>query len=138
MSEDQDLPSPAADDAEGLSLREGDTEEIDALPVPEEDERSRSPVLVAALSRPLAELRTPAVQAAAVAAGGFVAGAAVVGLARRRHASPRLMRMQPTRTQPRKLLRRGASKRQTERLEIVASKSLLVDLHLLGPQSRGR
>lgn len=128
MSEDQDL-SPAADGAEDVSLREGDTEEVDALPVPEEDERARSPVLAAALSRPLAELRTPAVQAAAVAAGGFVAGAAVVGLARRRHGAPRPAR---------KLLRRGAGRRQGERLEIVASRSLLVDLHLLGPQGRGR
>lgn len=130
MSEDQDL-SPASGALRDLSPSEGDTEEVDALPVPDDGGRARVPVLAAALSKPLAELRAPAIQAAAIAAGGFVAGAAVVGLARRRSGASQSAR---------RVLRCGSrrSRRQGERLEIVASKSLLVDLHLLGPEGRGR
>jgi hypothetical protein len=73
----------------------------------------------------------PAVQAAAVAAGGFLAGAAMVGvLARHRRARPPAPR-------PRRLLRRrgAAARRQSsagDLLQVVASRSLLVDVHLLG------
>ena len=84
--------------------------------------------------------RLPAVQAAAVAAGGFAAGAAVVRLANRRRqralahkrrgrsvARPRrrslLLRRRPVRTD-----RAGSG----TVLEIVGSRSLLVDVHLLG------
>jgi hypothetical protein len=112
----------------------GDKEEIDALPVlaeaatvvrsPFSGELSRSPTVV----------MLPAVQAAAVAAGGFVAGAAVVGLVTRRqrqaaalskgrHAGRRLGRA-----------RRGrrASSAADELVQIVGSRSLLLDVHLLG------
>ena len=62
----------------------------------------------------------PAVQAAAVAATGFVAGAATVALARRRAAR----RAQPVR-------RRKPRNRVAELGEVVASRSFLVDIHLL-------
>lgn len=118
MSESGKLPEPAPE-----------AEEVDAIAVPEgETEPARVPALQSMLGRPLAELRAaPAVQAAAVAAGGIVAGAAVVGLARR-HGSPGA----------REAVRRGGRRRGRERVEIVASRSLLVDLHLLGPSGRGR
>lgn len=115
-------------DASDLPERVSDTEEVDALPVP--DERERTLRLHAALSRPLAELRSaPSVQAAAVAAGGFVAGAAVVGLTRRHRAAA---------TPSRRMLRRAGRRGRADGVEIVASRSLLVDLHLLGSPSRGR
>ncbi len=68
----------------------------------------------------------PVAQAAAVAAGGFVAGAAVVGLVGRRRAR---------RSRGLTAHRRSGSKERTrggELLQIVASRSLLVDVHLLG------
>ena len=79
----------------------------------------------------LAEVRTveraspvslPAVQAAAAAATGFVAGAATVALVRRRHA--------------RKLARTGknGSRRVADLLPITASRSFLVDVHVIGKQ----
>jgi hypothetical protein len=66
---------------------------------------------------------SPAAQTVAVAAGGFVAGAAIVGLAsRRRHQTAR---------------RRGDSRKRSPRrprtlMEIVATRSVLLDVHLLG------
>jgi hypothetical protein len=77
------------------------------------------------------ELTTlPAVQAAAVAAGGFVAGAAVVGLvARRQRRSQALARgRQAGRRLARGRRRSGAG----ELVQIVGSRSLLLDVHLLG------
>jgi hypothetical protein len=76
----------------------------------------------------LAEVRTveraapaalPAVQVAAVAATGFVAGAATVALVKRRAA--------------RKVARnsRGGSRRAADLLPIAASRSFLVDVHVL-------
>jgi hypothetical protein len=70
-----------------------------------------------ALTAPTAAL--PAVQAAAAAATGFVAGAATLALVRRHNA------------------RRGARtvtgrSRREEGLSIVASRSFLVDIHLIG------
>jgi hypothetical protein len=75
----------------------------------------------------------PAVQAAAVAAGGFVAGAAVVRLAHRRRTRAlarakghrRLLGLTRARG-------RGRDARAASVLEIVGSRSLLVDVHLLG------
>ncbi len=76
----------------------------------------------------LAEVRTieraspgslPAVQAAAAAATGFVAGAATLALVRRRNA--------------RKLARaRSGPRRAVEMLPIVATRTFLVDVHLIG------
>jgi hypothetical protein len=84
----------------------------------------------------LSTLRSaPAVQAAALAAGGFVAGAAVVGLARRRHGggAPRAV----ARDRRDRRGRRGRSG-AGELLQIVGSRSLLVDVHLLDSAARGR
>lgn len=79
----------------------------------------------------LAEVRTvervspaslPAVQAAAAAATGFVAGAATVALVRRRHT--------------RKLARNAQKgpRRVADLLPITASRSFLVDVHVIGKQ----
>jgi len=115
----------------------GDTEEIDALPVLAEEE-----MLVRAYRLPSAPatywkstaLAIPAVQAAAVAAGGFVAGAAVVGLASRRHRRPSVQSGSRRRSHG---LGRGSREKRGgskagELVQIVSSRSLLVDVHLLG------
>jgi hypothetical protein len=65
---------------------------------------------------------SPAVQAAAVAATGFVAGAATVALVRRRAAR----KAAPSR---RRRKRRGA-----DLIDVAASRSFLVDIHLLNPR----
>ncbi|MDX6650134.1 MAG: hypothetical protein QOI91_2751 [Solirubrobacteraceae bacterium] len=64
---------------------------------------------------------SPAVQAAAVAATGFVAGAATVALVRRRAAR----KAAPARRRK----RRGA-----DLIDVAASRSFLVDIHLLNPR----
>ncbi|HEV3094250.1 MAG TPA: hypothetical protein VGY30_07020 [Solirubrobacteraceae bacterium] len=102
-------------------IERSDTEEVDALPVlaPEPKPLALTPRSVA-----------PAVQTAAVAAGGFVAGAVVVGVLGRRHQRALAGRA------PRRVARRKQPAR--ELLEIVSSRSLLVDVHLLGSPVRGR
>jgi hypothetical protein len=104
------------------------TEEVDALLVETEEE-----VIVASRSMLPATARgmVPAVQAAAVAAGGFVAGAAVVGLVNHRH-NRALAQGQPRR----RLLRRSRGGR-VEALQIVSTRSLLVDVHLLNNGEQG-
>ena len=76
----------------------------------------------------------PAVQAAAVAAGGFVAGAAVAGLVTRRHRQAGALAK--GRRSGRRVGRggrgRGAAPSAGELVQIVGSRSLLVDVHLLG------
>jgi hypothetical protein len=100
----------------------GDTEEVDALVVLPE---ART-LVVEAPSRAM----VPVAQAAAVAAGGFVAGAAVVGLVSRRRARPR------GRVSARR--RRGKEGALGAELwQIVGSRSLLVDVHLLGGRDTG-
>ena len=82
--------------------------------------------------RALMPAMLPAVPAAAVAVGGFVAGAAIVGLAHRRR--ERTL----TRARKRRLAVRRHSRARRQGagnlsvLEIVGSRSLLVDVHLLG------
>jgi hypothetical protein len=114
-----------------------ETEEIDALPV-----LAQQPTVVRAYPIPgaLASGRRPpgavipAVQAAAAAAGGFVAGAAIVGLVARRQR--RSSALSKGRRAGRELSRAGrgarASGRTGELVQIVGSRSLLVDVHLLG------
>ncbi len=106
------------------------TEEVDALLV-ESEER----VLVAPVSALPVAARgmVPAVQAAAVAAGGFVAGAAVVGLVSRRHNRAALSAGTP----PRRRLLRRSPRGRVEALQIVSTRSLLVDIHLLGGGEQG-
>jgi hypothetical protein len=71
-------------------------------------------------------LAIPVVQAAAAAAGGFVAGAAVVGFVHRHQRRAAL-------SKPRRLARGGRpAARAGELVQIVGSRSLLVDVHLLG------
>jgi hypothetical protein len=79
------------------------------------------------------------VQAAAVAAGGFVAGAAVVGLVHRRQRRSAAL---PKGRRPRGDLGRGGAQgrkgaRAVELIQIVGSRSLLVDVHLLGGPDAG-
>lgn len=123
-----------------LDAGEGDTEEIDAVHVAPHEGPALAPTAAApvarrAVSQSLASLRsTPAVQAAAVAAGGFVAGAAVVGLARRRHGVTERGRRAMIRERGGKRGRHGGA----ELLQIVGSRSLLLDVHLLGSAGRGQ
>jgi hypothetical protein len=118
---------------EHCGLPEGETEEIDAIPVPANEGQVITPLHSVpaprhAVSGSFASLRyVPAVQAAAVAAGGFVAGAAVVGLARRRRLDSRASRLGV-----RERGGRGHRRSAGELLQIVGSRSVLLDIHLLG------
>ena len=121
---------PTGDAPAGAARQE---REGDALPVLAEQPRVlevRAVHVPAPAGQP--GVLIPIAQAAAAAAGGFVAGAAVVGLVRRRQ----------RRAAPAKL-RRGASARRSqaggrsggraaELVQIVGTRSLLVDVHLLG------
>ncbi len=116
----------------------GDTEEIDALPVLADEAEVLNAYVPG--SSPATYWRStsavmPAVQAAAAAAGGFMAGAAVVRLVGRRHR--RVPALSSARAARRGLRRgsrekRGASKAGEQLIQIVGSRSLLVDVHLLG------
>ena len=83
---------------------------------------------------------TAAVQAVAAAAGGFVAGAALLGLVSRRQrraAAP----SRPRRRSARRTGRRGGTAEGGvgELVQIVATRSLLVDVHLVaGPPAPGQ
>jgi hypothetical protein len=113
-------------------------EEVDALPVlagaPHVVHVQPSRGALAQQRRPTGVV-IPAVQAAASAAGGFVAGAAVVGLVHRRQrrsaalAKGRRAGRGVNRARP--PAGRGAG-RAAELVQIVGSRSLLVDVHLLG------
>jgi hypothetical protein len=114
-----------------------DAEVIDALPVlASEPTILRAKPLSGALARSGGAV-IPAVQAAAVAAGGFVAGAAVVGLVQRRQ------RHSASISKGRRRGRGGGRVGRTaavggELVQIVSSRSLLVDVHLLGPAGQER
>ncbi len=101
-------PAPPPVDAEVVT----DEGTVDGVPVLAEV-RALEPVTPAAL---------PAVQAAAAAATGFVAGAATLALVRR-HSARKLARS------------RGRQRRGGEGLPIVASRSFLVDVHLIAKPS---
>jgi hypothetical protein len=96
------LSAPSPNDGDAV-------EEFDGLPVLAEPR---------VIERPAGSLVTP--QAAAVAATGFVAGLATVAAVRRRRVRKQLGRRR---------LRRGA---RGELLNVVGTRSFLVDLHLLG------
>jgi hypothetical protein len=124
------------DSAEGKDAVD-DGEVLDALPV-----LASEPVLVRTRPLPGAVARSsgaviPAVQAAAVAAGGFVAGAAIVGLVQRRQ-----RRSAPVVKGGRRGRVAGRGGRTAavggELVQIVSSRSLLVDVHLLAPDGRDR
>jgi hypothetical protein len=119
-----------------------EAEEIDALPVLAEDVREVYPqaahtALPDARRSPGAMI--PAAQAVAVAAGGFVAGAAVLGLVQRRQRrSSALTKGRGARRAVKQARRAGAldtrraGARGAELMQIVDSRTLLVDVHLLG------
>lgn len=67
---------------------------------------------------PASRASLPAVQAAAAAATGFLAGAATLILFRRRAA--------------RKLVRSRRPRRAVDALPVIASRSFLIDVHLIG------
>ena len=79
----------------------------------------------------------PARAAAAMAAGSFMAGAAAVGIAGRRRHRSRAIAKGPRRAGLlERSLRRGAAARRAaapaERLQIIETRKLLIDVHLLG------
>jgi hypothetical protein len=129
MSEPTDPEPPEDPQAPGA----GEAEEIDGLPVLAEEGRVVArPVFGALAGDRRSTVMIPAVQAAAVAAGGFVAGAAVVGLVhrRRRHSAALAKGARAGRELGRRGRRGGG--RASELVQIVGSRSLLVDVHLLG------
>jgi hypothetical protein len=68
-----------------------------------------------------------------VAAGGFVAGATVFGLARRRHGKRVALASARSARRPGRSGKRPKS--VGEMVEVVATRTLLVDIHLLGSPS---
>jgi hypothetical protein len=110
---------------------------IDALPVlASEPAVMRTRPLPGALARSGGAV-IPAVQAAAVAAGGFVAGAAVVGLVQRRQRHSASISKRGRRGRVGGRVGRTAAA-GGELVQIVSSRSLLVDVHLLGPAGQER
>ena len=89
--------------------------------------------LAGGLSSASSAALVPAVQAAAAAAGGFLAGAAVIRLVNRRHRRAARLVRRPRAARPASLFRGalGRSTRNAELVQIVGSRSLLVDVHLL-------
>jgi hypothetical protein len=118
-----------SDRVDGVEDADG-AEVVDAVPVlPHEATRVQPTAPAGGLSRSSSAVM-PAVQAVAVAAGGFVAGAAVVGLVQRRqrHAAA------PSKGRRGRGAGRGrGTPTPGELVQIVSSRSLLVDVHLLGP-----
>lgn len=93
------------------SIPGDEIEVVDGQPV--------EPAAQAPVPEPVRPAQVPAVQAAALAATGFVAGAATVAVIRRRGARKALRR------------RKRSTRRGGEMLEIVSSRSFLVDVHLV-------
>jgi hypothetical protein len=109
-------------------------EVLDGVPVLAEAVPAKS-MFGASEPRSLAVAQSAPVQTAAVAAGSFLAGAAFLGLVRRRHNRRAALARAGA---PRRL--GGARKRskQPGEIAIVGSRSLLVDVHLLGAPLKGR
>jgi len=80
----------------------------------------------------------PARAAAAAAAGSFVAGAAVVGLLGRHHRRSALAAKRRPRRRGRRVKAARRSPSMVERLQIVGSRSFVVDVHLLGSPGADR
>jgi hypothetical protein len=129
-------PANGLSEARGpASSSAGEDEAVDALPVlAEAASVVRGYPFSGELSRGSSAAMMPAVQAAAVAAGGFVAGAAVVGLvARRQRHAAAVSRGRPAgRRLGRGRRGRKSSSAADELVQIVGSRSLLLDVHLLG------
>jgi hypothetical protein len=110
-------------------------EEVDGLPVLAEQPAFVRPYPFA--GAPSRDWRAAgavitAVQAAAVAAGGFVAGAAVVGLVNRRHRNAAASAKGRRPSRPSRAGRAARAGERGELVQIIGSRSLLVDVHLLG------
>jgi hypothetical protein len=97
---------------------DADVEVVDALPVPEAHEIPAPAPVDPEPVRSLVVAAPVAVQAAAVAVTGFAAGAATVAVVRR--------------ARSRKQVRRLRRKDKGFSREVLASRSFLVDVHLLG------
>jgi hypothetical protein len=109
------------------------TEEVDALSVlAQEPTVIASPAVALPAQAGPGRAVVPVVQAAAVAAGGFVAGAAVVGLVHRRRQRATLAKGRGARRLSRGGRDGRSANRAGELLQIVGSRSLLLDVHLLG------
>jgi hypothetical protein len=125
------------DEIEGVEKIDGaeDIERLEEVDLLEEVEvLDAIPVLAPESSRAIVGTLTPAVRTVAVAAGGFVAGAAVVGLL---HQRGRRASAISKRERAGRALSRGARggrdvSRAVELVQIVGTRSLLVDVHLLG------
>jgi hypothetical protein len=109
-------------------------EVLDGLPVLADEPPGEGMFPVSAPRTAIGPLAVPA-QTAMAAAGGFVAGAAVLGLVHRRK-SKRLVLARAS--SPRRIGRGGRRSKSAGELAIVGSRSLLVDVHLLGTPLRGR
>jgi hypothetical protein len=132
------LESDAAADAQDDESLIEDDSDLSVLPVLAGPPRivAASPADGSLQKRPPTAM-IPAVQAAAAAAGGFVAGAAVLGLVHRRRRASALSKGRGVG----RVSRRGGSRRTGvagELIEIVGSRSLLVDVHLLGGSGERR
>jgi hypothetical protein len=128
---------PHSSHADAPELSNGALVEIagagDALPVLAGEARVLSPRTgAAAVASESSNVLIPLAQAAAAAAGGFVAGAALVGLARRRQRQLAPARPRRAARSVRRPPSGGRSTRPAELVQIVGSRSLLVDVHLLG------
>jgi hypothetical protein len=119
-----DRSSQAPTGAAQPPVKAGDTEEVDAVLV--------SAGTTALPTAPQSRAVVPAVQAAAVAATGFFAGAAAAGLVRRRRRRRELARTGSPRRRVAVRSGRAARGGVGELVQIVGSRSLLVDVHLLG------
>jgi hypothetical protein len=110
-----------------------EAEVIDGLPVLADD--PPGPAAPApAPSRALALGMAAPVQSATAALGGFLAGAALVTFVHRRPrpAAGRLARRSVRRLARRERRQLSSRKAATELVQVVASRTLLVDVHLLG------
>jgi hypothetical protein len=125
-----------SDETQGVGKTDGagDVGELEELDLLEDVEvLDAIPVLAPEPSRPIVSALTPAARTVAVAAGGFVAGAAVVGLLhqRGRRGSPSPKRDRGGRGSSRGGRSGHEPSRAAELVQIVATRSLLVDVHLL-------
>lgn len=109
-----------------------EAEVIDGLPVLGEEPAPAPVERPSASSRALALRFAAPVQATAAAVGGFLAGIAVVGILSRRNGRRRgvaLLRRPKARTRRTQRRSHGVA---GDLVQVVASRSLLVDVHLLG------
>ncbi len=116
-------------DAQVVGDDDEPVEIVDGVPVLDDSQRDvgstrdEAPVALtpssASSALALAAAASPAVQAAAAAATGFVAGAATLALARRRES--------------RRAGRRALGRRSADSTGIIATRTFLVDVHMLRP-----